>query len=235
MEEIVMKISKILASVSACALAASAMAISAFAEVTNGNTIGDDGKKFYSVDVMADYDVTAIYGVTFDLTWTDGGKGCGGGVGFNSESTGWKSIEYGNEGSDKALILDANGDFTYTSESPIFAASDTYAQIWVQNWWGAEVSFENITVLGKDGKPLAKKGAGGSKGDDSKTDGSKTDGSKTDGTKTDGTKTDNTKKDDTKKDDTKKDAAKTGDAGVGLALAGLTIAGAAAFVSKKRN
>lgn len=69
-----MKISKILASVSVCALAASAMAISAFAEVTNGNTIGDDGKKFYSVDVMADYDVTAIYGVTFDLTWTDGGK-----------------------------------------------------------------------------------------------------------------------------------------------------------------
>ena len=54
MEEIVMKISKILASVSVCALAASAMAISAFAEVTNGNTIGDDGKKFYSVDVMAD-------------------------------------------------------------------------------------------------------------------------------------------------------------------------------------
>ena len=225
MEEIVMKISKILASVSVCALAASAMAISAFAEVTNGNTIGDDGKKFYSVDVMADYDVTAIYGVTFDLTWTDGGKGCGGGVGFNSESTGWKSIEYGNEGSDKALILDANGDFTYTSENPIFAASDTYAQIWVQNWWGAEVTFENITVLGKDGKPLAKKGADDSKGDDTKTD----------DTKKDDTKKDDAKTDNTKKDNTKKDAAKTGDAGVGLALAGLTIAGAAAFVTKKRK
>ena len=220
-----MKISKILASVSVCALAASAMAISAFAEVTNGNTIGDDGKKFYSVDVMADYDVTAIYGVTFDLTWTDGGKGCGGGVGFNSESTGWKSIEYGNEGSDKALILDANGDFTYTSENPIFAASDTYAQIWVQNWWGAEVTFENITVLGKDGKPLAKKGADDSKGDDTKTD----------DTKKDDTKKDDAKTDNTKKDNTKKDAAKTGDAGVGLALAGLTIAGAAAFVTKKRK
>ena len=220
-----MKISKILASVSVCALAASAMAISAFAEVTNGNTIGDDGKKFYSVDVMADYDVTAIYGVTFDLTWTDGGKSCGGGVGFNSESTGWKSIEYGNEGSDKALILDANGDFTYTSENPIFAASDTYAQIWVQNWWGAEVTFENITVLGKDGKPLAKKGADDSKGDDTKTD----------DTKKDDTKKDDAKTDNTKKDNTKKDAAKTGDAGVGLALAGLTIAGAAAFVTKKRK
>ena len=150
--------------------------------------------------------------------------------GFNSESTGWKSIEYGNEGSDKALILDANGDFTYTSENPIFAASDTYAQIWVQNWWGAEVTFENITVLGKDGKPLAKKGADDSKGDDTKTD-----DTKKDDTKKDDTKKDDAKKDDTKKDNTKKDAAKTGDAGVGLALAGLTIAGAAAFVTKKRK
>ena len=71
---------KILASVSACALAASAMAISAFAEVTNGNTKDDSGKLFYTMDAMADYDVTAIYGVTFDLTWTDGGQGCGGGL-----------------------------------------------------------------------------------------------------------------------------------------------------------
>ena len=235
-----MKMTKILASVSACALAASAMAISAFAEVTNGNTKDDSGKLFYTMDAMADYDVTAIYGVTFDLTWTDGGQGCGGGVGFNSESTGWKSIEYGNEGSDKALILDANGDFTYTSEKPIFAASDTFAQIWVMHWWGAEVTVENITVLGKDGKPLAKKGADDSKGDDTKKDDTKKDDTKKDDTKKDDTKkddakTDNTKKDDTKKDDTKKDAAKTGDVGVGLALAGLTIAGAAAFVTKKRK
>ena len=235
MEEIVMKMTKILASVSACALAASAMAISAFAEVTNGNTKDDSGKLFYTMDAMADYDVTAIYGVTFDLTWTDGGQGCGGGVGFNSESTGWKSIEYGNEGSDKALILDANGDFTYTSENPIFAASDTFAQIWVMHWWGAEVTVENITVLGKDGKPLAKKGADDSKGDDTKKDDTKKDDTKKDDTKKDDTKKDDAKTDNTKKDDTKKDAAKTGDVGVGLALAGLTIAGAAAFVTKKRK
>ena len=235
-----MKMTKILASVSACALAASAMAISAFAEVKNGNTTGDDGKLFYTLDAMADYDVTAIYGVTFDLSWTDEGKGCGGGIGFNSESTGWKSVEYGNEGSDKALILDANGDFTYTSDAPIFSADDTYAQIWVQNWWGAEVTVESITVLGKDGKPLAKKGAGDSKTEDPKTEDPKTEDPKTEDpktgdSKTEDPKTEDPKTDDSKKGDTKKDAAKTGDAGVGLALAGLTIAGAAAFVTKKRK
>ena len=219
-----MKMTKILASVAACALATSAMAISAFAAVTNGNTEGSDGTMFYMIDCLTDYDVTAIYGVTFDLSWTDEGNGCGGGVGFNSESTGWKSIEYGNEGSDKALILDANGDFTYTSETPIFA-DDTYAQVWVQHWWGSEVTVENITVLGKDGKPLAKKGAEATPDDDTKTEDNKTEDTKTEDNKTEDNKT----------EETKKDPAKTGDAGVGLALAGLTIAGAAAFVTKKRS
>ena len=220
-----MKMTKILASVAACALATSAMAISAFAAVTNGNTEGSDGTMFYMIDCLTDYDVTAIYGVSFDLSWTDEGNGCGGGVGFNSESTGWKSIEYGNEGSDKALILDANGDFTYTSETPIFAADDTYAQVWVQHWWGSDVTVEGITVLGKDGKPLAKKGAETTPDDDTKTEDNKTEDNKTEDNKTEDNKT----------EETKKDPAKTGDAGVGLALAGLTIAGAAAFVTKKRS
>lgn len=203
-----MKLKTFLASVSACAIAVSAMAITASAQVTNGNATGDDGKKFYTYDLLAEgVDATAVYGVKVEMTVSDWTDGSGGGFGFNSESTGWKSVEWGNTDSGKDIIIDDNGDFTYTSSSAIFASSDTYAQIWIQNWWGGDVTVDNITLLGSDGKALGAASTDApASGDDTTTT-----------TTTTGA------------------GSKTGDAGIALAVAGLAAAGAAAYVARKKN
>lgn len=205
-----MKLKTFLASVSACAIAVSAMAITASAEVTNGNTTGDDGKKFYVYDLLAEgADVTAVYGVKVEMTVSDWSEGCGGGFGFNSESTGWKSIEWGNADASKAISIDDNGDFTYTATNALFATSDTYCQIWIQNWWGGEVTVDNITLLGADGKALggATTDAPASSDDDATTTTTTTAAS----------------------------GSSTGDAGIALAVAGLAVAGAAAYVARKKD
>lgn len=227
-----MKMRNFVASIAACAVAASAMALTVGAQVTNGNTTGDDGSLFYMYDVLAEGgDVTAIYGVKVEMTVGDLTNGCGGGFGFNSESTGWKSIEWGNADAGKALSFDENGDFTYTSDAPIFATSDTYCQIWLQNWWGCDVTVDNITLLGADGNALTAGGA------EEETPEETTPAADDDAdTTTTAAAEDN---DDAATTTTTKAAASTGstntgDAGVGLALAGLAVAGAVAFVTKRK-
>lgn len=221
-----MKMRNFVASIAACAVAASAMAVSASAAVLNPNT--DD---FYCIDAITDYDVASIYGVKVDLTWEDGGEGCGGGFGFNSESTGWAQNEFGNEGSGKTCEMDANGDFTYMSDAPIFASTDTYAQVWIQSWWGADITVESITLLGADGNALT---AGGAEEETPEETTPAADDEAD--TTTTAAAEDN---DDAATTTTTKAAASTGstntgDAGVGLALAGLAVAGAVAFVTKRK-
>jgi len=199
-----MKMRNFVASIAACAVAASAMAVSASAAVLNPNT--DD---FYCIDAITDYDVTAIYGVKVDLTWEDGGEGCGGGFGFNSESTGWASNEFGNEGSGKTAEMDANGDFTYMSDAPIFASTDTYAQVWIQSWWGADFTVDEVEYLDLDGKVIGEEAP-------TTTTNAAPEGGDTTTT-------------------TKAGSNATGDAGVALAVAGLAVAGAAAYVARKKD
>lgn len=201
-----MKLKNFLASVAACAIAVSAMAITASAEVTNGNTTGDDGKLFYTYDLLAEgADVTAVYGVKVEMTISDLSQGSGGGFCLNSESTGWKSIEWGNADAGKTISIDDNGDFTYTATAPLFATSDTYCQICVQNWWGGEVTVDKITLLGADGKALG------------------------------GATTDAPANTDTPAATTTASGSNTGDAGIALAVAGLAVAGAAAYVARKKD
>ncbi len=202
-----MKLRTFLASVSACAIAVSAMAITASAEVTNGNATGDNGSKFYNYDLLAEgKDATAVYGVKIELTIEDLSEGCGGGMGFNSDSTGWKSIEWGNADSGKTIILDANNDLTYQSTTPIFAADDTYCQIWIQNWWGDDVTVDGIVLLDASGNEI---------GAPAQTDAPAQPGAPAGTTAAGGTA--------------------TGDAGIALAVAGLAVAGAAAYVARKKD
>ncbi|MDE5742279.1 MAG: hypothetical protein K2H90_07520 [Oscillospiraceae bacterium] len=148
-----MKLKKILAAVAAAAVAVSTMAVSAFA-------IKDypDG---YTVDLIAEgYDVTAIAGFTVKISG-DIDSGTGGGAGFNSATTGWDSTEWGNADAAKAINA-SDGEITIKRDAPVFMESDVtdpdnpYAQIWVQQWWGSDITIDSLTVFDKDGNELAK-------------------------------------------------------------------------------
>ena len=235
-----MKMTKILARVSVCALAASAMAISAFAADPLATKTGNAESAVKYVVDFTNIDATKVDKVVVDIS-VDSGF-CNGCIGYNVDGV-WTSV-------DKETPKETTKDQWIVDSLNGALGAEPYME--VQLWWvnpfydeqGNETDKEGtatidaITLYDASGNVVV--ATGESKGDDTKKDDTKKDDTKKDDTKKDDTKTDNTKKDDaktdnTKKDNTKKDAAKTGDAGVGLALAGLTIAGAAAFVTKKRK
>lgn len=157
-----MNFKKIIASVAAAALAVSAMAVNTFALTTE--THRNDATLYIVSEkpeeekpswiTNSGYTIADVYGVTYhvefnadevanDSTWI------GGGIGANSNSTGWKSVEWGR--SDKEILADLeNGTITWLSDSPVFKDSDAYAQFWLQTW-GGTVTVKSIDVLGKDG------------------------------------------------------------------------------------
>ena len=157
-----MKLKKILAAVAAAAVAVSTMAVSAFA-IDKGDyfadgtlyLVADDGKPQWAVDNYVD--ITTIYGVTMHCGFdageiADEAAWIGGGIGANSNSTGWKQIEWGRN--EKEIIADLeNGTVTWQSTEPIFKADDAYAQFWIQSW-GGTVTFDSVDILDKDGNVI---------------------------------------------------------------------------------
>ena len=146
-----MNFKKIISTVAAAAVAVSTMAVSSFA-------IKDypDG---YTLDLIAEgYTVTDVYGFTFNISG-DIDSGVGGGVGFNSATTGWESHEWGNADAGKELN-GSDGKVTVLKDAPVFKESDVtdptnpYAQIWMQQWWGSDVTIDSVDVLGADGVVL---------------------------------------------------------------------------------
>lgn len=168
-----MNLKKIIASVAACALAVSAMAVNTFALTTSTHMSDklDMGRnEQVTIWVVSEkpeeekpswitysgYELTDVYGVTFHVTLGDGSaEWYGGGIGANSNSTGWKSIEWGTNG--KEVTYDAEkGTLTWLSDAPIFKADDKYAQLWMQNWTdGQTLTVTAIDILGKDGVVLS--------------------------------------------------------------------------------
>ena len=161
-----MNFKKIIASVAAAALAVSAMAVNTFALTTETHRTDatlyivsekpEEEKPSWITN--SGYTIADVYGVTYHVefnadevanpdTWI------GGGIGANSNSTGWKSIEWGR--SDKEITADLeNGTITWLSDAPVFKDSDAYAQFWLQTW-GGTVTVKSIDVLGKDGVVLS--------------------------------------------------------------------------------
>ena len=161
-----MNFKKIIASVAAAALAVSAMAVNTFA-LTTGTHRTD--ATLYIVSEKPDqekpswitnsgYTIEDVYGVTYHVEFkaeevADPATWIGGGMGANSNSTGWKQIEWGR--ADKEVIADLeNGTITWLSDTPVFKTSDKYAQFWLQTW-GGTVTVKSIDVLGKDGVVLS--------------------------------------------------------------------------------
>ena len=161
-----MNFKKIIASVAAAALAVSAMAVNTFALTTETHRTD---ATLYVVSEKPDqekpswitnsgYTIEDVYGVTYHVEFkaeevADPATWIGGGVGANSDSTGWKQIEWGR--ADKEVIADLeNGTITWLSDTPVFKTSDKYAQFWLQTW-GGTVTVKSIDVLGKDGVVLS--------------------------------------------------------------------------------
>ena len=146
-----MNFKKIIATVAAAAVAVTTMAVSTFA-------IKDypDG---YTLDLIAEgYTVTDVYGFTINISG-DIDSGTGGGVGFNSATTGWEQHDWGNADAGKELN-GSEGKLTVLKDAPVFRESDVtdpsnpYAQIWMQQWWGTDVTIDSVEVLGADGVVL---------------------------------------------------------------------------------
>ena len=172
-----MKFTKTLAAIAAASLAVSSLAVSAFAAtaaITSNSAIdlASDNKadaviKLYEedkehkpvIDLFTEKNVARsdVYGVKlyFDLTadQVNGEDWIGGGVGANSESTGWLGVEWGQEVGKKPIILAEDGTVTWLQDKPVFADTDTYCQLWAQTW-SIDLTLEKMEVLDKDGKAI---------------------------------------------------------------------------------
>ena len=171
-----MKFTKTLAAIAAASLAVSSLAVSAFAANITSNSaidLASDDKadaviKLYEedkdhnpvVDLFTEKNIARsdIYGmkVYFDLTadQVNGEEWIGGGIGANSDSTSWLSVEWGQAAGKKPIALAEDGTVTWLQETPVFADTDTYCQLWTQSW-GIDLTLEKMEVLDKDGKPIA--------------------------------------------------------------------------------
>ncbi|MDE7362366.1 MAG: NPXTG-anchored protein [Oscillospiraceae bacterium] len=151
-----MSIKRIIAAAAASVVAVSAMSVAAFAGIANAT----DSNGNYLVDLIAEgYNVADVYGVTFTISGDFAETGVGGGIGFNSASTGWDQHEWGNADAAKEISLTEDNKVTYLVDHPAFAESDTtgenpYAQVWISQWWGNDATVESVEVLGADGVVL---------------------------------------------------------------------------------
>lgn len=174
-----MKISKILAGMSAAALAASMMSLAAFADETatvkadlTGGTVSlidekDDDGVVTKTGVLTGTNVklSDVCGIDVNVTVgadsaakIEAGDWIGGGLGYNSESTGWASKEWSFQDGVKDVTgvkaADGSYDFVLKGTDPVFADTDTFAQVWLQNWSTNDFTFNAFTLLDKDGNPI---------------------------------------------------------------------------------
>lgn len=160
-----MKLRSVIAAVAAVAVAATTTVTSFAAAAFKGSIneqsgmfvclLSDDANvpMFTSFEPMKDLvgveltvkaeDKRAIESAIAEGTWV------GGGLMFNSNSTGWEQHEWSFQKGAKELTFmptEKRGIYTltYTQDKPIFAATDTYAQICAQNWSEGVAQFEIV-------------------------------------------------------------------------------------------
>lgn len=115
--------------------------------------VTDNGAESY-IDASG-ADITEILGVKFNVTFDDAEVAddevwVGGGVGANSNSTGWEQHEWGKESGMKEITPDfENGTITWFKGEPIFTDAEEYAQLWIQSWGGA-LTVDSVELLYAD-------------------------------------------------------------------------------------
>ena len=106
-----------------------------------------------------DFDITAVYGfkMYLKLNPEKADTAIGGGIAYNSNTTGWTCVEWASAENVKPITMDAK-DNSITlipdEKKPMFTAGDEYYQVHVQYWWGGTVELEKVELLGKRGKVL---------------------------------------------------------------------------------
>ncbi len=175
-----MKLRNVIAAASAVVVAA-ASTITSFAASPFKGSINSTGmfacllSDDVNVPMFTSYDqISDLCGFTLNIKAVDKraiesavaeGAWISGDMGFNSQSTGWKQYGWGIEGSsanDKPYQFkagDKRGEYsvTYMQDTPIFASTDTYAQIWLQNYSDAyEFEIVDFTLLNSKGEDITK-------------------------------------------------------------------------------
>lgn len=175
-----MKLRNVIAAASAVVVAA-ASTITSFATSPFKGSINSVGmfacllSDDVNVPMFTSYDqISDLCGFTLNIKAVDKraiesavaeGAWISGDMGFNSQSTGWKQYGWGIEGSsanDKPYQFkagDKRGEYsvTYMQDTPIFASTDTYAQIWLQNYSDAyEFEIVDFTLLNSKGEDITK-------------------------------------------------------------------------------
>lgn len=121
------------------------------ADYFDGSTVllyGEDGGYLVANDMA----LTDVYGVKYYVTFDDAELAdenvwVGGGVGANSDSTGWEQHEWGKASGNKEITPDfENGTITWYNGEPIFTEDETYAQLWIQTW-GGTVTVDSVELL----------------------------------------------------------------------------------------
>ena len=162
-----MKISKILAGMSAMALAASMMTIGASAAITGADK---DGNMIYDVKTLIESNnikISDVYGVRAYFSDSAAGvveQGAGGGFIFSSKSNNWNQKQWCNgcgESETHDIQYDANTkSITRLEKTPFWTDVDVsdaegeYAQVSFSEWWGGDIDFTKIVLLDKDGKEI---------------------------------------------------------------------------------
>ena len=104
-------------------------------------------------------DFTAVEKVTYYVTYDqaeldDAEAWIGGGIGTNSESTGWAMTEWGKASGEKAIAIEDTLDgntITYDmAKFGGFADTDTYAQVWLQAWGGTVTVDKAVVTVADD-------------------------------------------------------------------------------------
>lgn len=224
-----MKIKSMIAALAASAIAITALAVPAFAEkkVTNGN---DGDQMTYNVN-QDDAKWGQIKGIKFTITPADGWTktGFGAGVAYQGKDIKWTDYEINISGEGVAnpeneVSFEKTGDntfaFTLDTDEPWFKdivdADKTWAQVIIQNWWGAEIAVDNVEFIYAEAPAETTTEAPAT------TTAADTTAAPTTTTTA-------------AKSATKTDSTKTGDAGVGIVVAAMGLAAAAAFASRKKH
>lgn len=247
-----MKFRTVTAGLCACAAALSVSAVTASAAITNPNA--DDKYMF----VVAENGVsnlpdgcalTDVYGFSAKLSINAGAdQTCEGGLCYQSDSNNWAQVEFCKEGGEKSTVIAPDGTVKMLKDTPLFAAGDTWAKVFVAEWsWEgdnqADFAVEGITLLNRDGNPLAA-------GSASPTAASAAVSESAPAETVTETQSAATEKAESTADAAKNDvktvgtaesskkaepSSETGDAGAALAFAGLVTAGAAAYLTRRRH
>ena len=174
-----MKLRNVFAAVTAAVVAA-ATVVTAGATTYFGGTNADKSGMLAcilsddpNVPLFTDYaSISDLVGFTVTIKATDKravegaiaeGSWIGGAFIFNSQSTGWKQYSWAVEGTGTAdgyFVPGAKrGEYvlTYTQDTPIFASTDTYAQICLHNYADAyEFDVVSYTLLNSKGEDITK-------------------------------------------------------------------------------